>query len=723
MMRSVMALVLFLALSQVGIAQISAKAVWTSKIDKTTVKVGEEVTISFDVKIADDWYIYSSDFDKELGPIVTEVNLSEGQPLSKSGEMIPDHPKRKFDDLWGGEVAYFEKKAHFEQKIKITAVTATVSGYVLYQACSNVTGQCIPYEEDFSFAITVKASAEKVTGTPATEEPKVATPKESLPKTDKPEQGNEGREEVIDEPTAFEPAIEIDAAGPTDVVTAPATTKTENTGPLLPESFKDKSYEESMLLFLFFAFLAGLTALLTPCVFPLIPMTVTFFTGQKGGKGKALFYGFSIVFIYTLTGVLVAPFMGPETANALATNWLPNMIFFAVFIFFALSFLGMYEIVLPGSLSTKVDRQADKGGYTGVFFMALTLVIVSFSCTGPIAATVLVESAGGAVIKPIITMFAFGLALALPFTLFAFFPAYLNRLPKSGGWLNSVKVILGFLELALAFKFLSVADQAYHWGILDREVNIAIWIVIFTLIGFYLLGKLRLPHDSPVESVSVPRLLMAIASFAFVVYLIPGLVGAPLKALAGYLPPMHSHDFDLVSMLRPESEKQEGTLCDEPKYADFLHLPHGLEGYFDYDQAIACARAQQKPLFIDFTGHGCVNCREMEAAVWSDPAVLSRLREDFVVVALYVDDKTLLPESEWYTGADGKVKNTIGRQNLDLEITNLNMPAQPYYIIVGDDEQVLVEPLAYDKDVSRFVGFLDKAKMAYKERFGVIAKR
>ena len=715
MMRIVLALVLLLGISQAGMAQISPKAIWTSKIDKTELKLGEEVTITFDVNIEKDWYIYSSDFDPDLGPIVTEVNLTEGLPLEKNGALKPENPKRKVEDLWGGEVSYFEKKAHFEQKVKITGETTTVSGYVLYQACSNVTGQCIPYEEDFSFDIKVTASAEKANPKEAEITPKNDTPKEAA---------KAPAEEVIDEPEIFEPVIEINAAGPTDGAVAtesPATT--ENTGPILPDSFKDKSYEESMLLFLFFAFLAGLTALLTPCVFPLIPMTVTFFTGQQGGKGKALFYGFCIVFIYTLTGAIVAPFMGPETANALATNWLPNMIFFAVFLFFALSFLGMYEIVLPGSLSTKVDRQADKGGYTGVFFMALTLVIVSFSCTGPIAATVLVESAGGAVIKPIITMFAFGLALALPFTLFAFFPAYLNKLPKSGGWLNSVKVILGFLELALAFKFLSVADQAYHWGILDREVNIAIWIVIFSLMGFYLLGKLRLPHDSPLESISVPRLLMAIATFGFVVYLIPGLVGAPLKALAGYLPPMHSHDFDLVSMLRPETQRQEGTLCDEPKYADFLHLPHGLEGYFDYDQAIACARAQQKPLFIDFTGHGCVNCREMEATVWSDPAVLQRLREDFVVVALYVDDKTLLPESEWYTGQDGKVKNTIGRQNLDMEITNLNMPAQPYYIIVGDDEQVLVEPIAYDKDVSRFVGFLDKAKKAYQERFGVVAER
>jgi thiol:disulfide interchange protein DsbD len=340
--------------------------------------------------------------------------------------------------------------------------------------------------------------------------------------------------------------------------------------------------------------------------------------------------------------------------------------------------------------------------------MAFTLVLVSFSCTGPLVGSILVSSAGGAFLKPIVGMFAFSLAFAIPFTLFAFFPQWLNTLPKSGGWLNAVKVVLGFVELALAFKFLSIADQAFHWGILDREINIAIWIVIVTLIGLYLMKAFRLPGDTgkDVEDkrVGVPRLILAIVSFTFVVYLVPGMWGAPLKALAGYLPPLYTHDFNLLAT----AEGQGGAICDEPRYAEFLHLPHGLNGYFDYDQALACARQQGKPIFIDFTGHGCTNCREMEAVVWSDPEVLKRLREDFVVVALYVDDKTELPESDWYTSPyDQKVKKTIGKQNADLQITNLNNNAQPFYVLVGNDERVLVSPYGYDKDASSFIKFLD----------------
>ena len=316
-------------------------------------------------------------------------------------------------------------------------------------------------------------------------------------------------------------------------------------------------------------------------------------------------------------------------------------------------------------------------------------------------------------------MFAFSLAFAIPFTLFAFFPGWLNSLPKSGGWLNAVKVVLGFVEIALAFKFLSIADQAFHWGILDREVNIAIWIVIVILIGVYLMKGFRLPGDSgkDVEDkrVSIPRLVLAMTAFTFAVYLTPGMWGAPLKALAGYLPPLYTHDFDLVSASRSESKNE---ICDEAKFADFLHLPHGLKGYFDYDQALACARQQNKPVFIDFTGHGCTNCREMEAVVWSDPEVLKRLQNDFVVVALYVDDKTELPEAQWYTSKyDGKVKKTIGKQNADLQITNLNNNAQPFYVLVGEDERVLVSPYGYDKSVEGFVNFLDEGKKKYAELY------
>jgi thiol:disulfide interchange protein len=310
-------------------------------------------------------------------------------------------------------------------------------------------------------------------------------------------------------------------------------------------------------------------------------------------------------------------------------------------------------------------------------------------------------------------MLAYSLAFAIPFSLFAIFPEWMKSLPKSGGWLNTVKVTLGLLELALALKFLSIVDQTYHWGILDRDLNIAIWIVIFTIMGFYFLGKIRMSSDSIVEKISVSRLLLGLVTFSFVIYLIPGLWGAPLKALAGYLPPMHTHDFNLLA------KDSEGNTCtDEPKYSDFLHLPHGINGYFDYDEALACARKLDKPLFIDFTGHGCTNCREMEANVWSDPEVLKRLKEDFVVVALYVDDKTELPESEWYTSRyDKKVKKTIGKQNADLQITNLENNAQPFYVLVGKDERVLAWPKDFDRDVKNFVDFLESGKKTYNRLY------
>jgi len=466
------------------------------------------------------------------------------------------------------------------------------------------------------------------------------------------------------------------------------------------------------------AFLAGLAALLTPCVFPMIPMTVSFFTG-RGTKFQALMYGVSIVVIYTIIGAVLAPLMGPETANHLSTEWIPNLIFFSVFIVFGLSFLGLFEITLPSTIINKVDQQADKGGLVGVFFMAFTLVLVSFSCTGPLVGSILVSSAGGEFLKPIVGMFAFSLAFAIPFTLFAFFPNWLKSLPKSGGWLNTVKVVLGFVEIALAFKFLSIADQAFHWRILDREVNLAIWIVISLLIGIYLMKGFRMPGDTGKDAedrtVSVGRVSLAMIVFSFVVYLTPGMWGAPLKALAGYLPPMSTHDFDLLATNRKDVPNE---ICDAPKYQEFLHFPHGINGYFDYKQALACARQQHKPLFVDFTGHGCTNCREMEARVWSDQQVLKRLKEDYVVVALYVDDKTELPESEWYASKyDSKVKKTIGKQNADLQIANLNNNAQPFYILVGQDEKVLVSPRPYDLSVDHFVKFLDEGKEKYKSRY------
>ena len=463
---------------------------------------------------------------------------------------------------------------------------------------------------------------------------------------------------------------------------------------------------------------AGLLALLTPCVYPLIPMTVSFFTKQQGGKKLAFLYGFFIVLIYVFFGTILAFFAGASFANFLSTHWIPNLLFFAIFIFFGISFLGAFEIVLPSGLVNKVDAKSDKGGLLGVFFMAFTLVLVSFSCTGPLAGSILIASSQGVFLKPIIGMLGFSLAFAIPFTMFAIFPGFMQKMPKSGNWMNEVKVVLGFLEIALAFKFLSVADQVYHWHLLDREIFLAIWIAIFTALTLYLFGKISLPHDGPSGKLSVPRALFATDFLAFVIYLTPGMFGAPLKGLSGWLPPMSSQDFKGSAQVS-EEDSNSSRSSSTVKYSEFLKLPLGLNGFFDFEEAKAYAQQVGKPLFIDFTGHGCVNCRKMEEYVWSDPAVLSILKNDYVVVALYCDDKTELPENKWYISkADGQEKKTLGDQNLDFQIARFNSNAQPHYVLLDPRKDVapMVPPVAFDADINHFISFLKKGIDAYKSK-------
>ncbi len=714
--RLIVFLFILAAFTGRSFGQVLETATWNNQPGTLEAEIGDEIELIFKATIDPDWYLYSSDFDPDCGPIVASFSFQENDTYELVGDLRAINATEKYDDIFECTVRIFKGTGEFRQTVKILATDPEIRGSYEYQTCSDIDGKCINFDKDFAFTnFSISGESE-----PVPEESDTGQGVKDQPS------GNIEKEEsrpVIEIPdTTTQTPVSISAgsseSGSTPVSDASESSQEVN-GPILDETLFDDGAQvkekQTLLLFMAVAFLAGLTALLTPCVFPMIPMTVTFFT-KKGGASQAFIYGLSIILIYTIIGSAVAPLMGPETANDLATEWLPNIIFFLVFIIFALSFFGLFEITLPSSFVNAMDKKADKGGLIGVFFMAFTLVLVSFSCTGPIVGSILVASAGGEFLKPIMGMFAFSLAFAIPFTLFAIFPKWLSNLPKSGGWLNSVKVVLGFIELALAFKFLSIADQAYHWGLLDRDINIAIWIVIFTLMGFYLLGRLRLPHDSKVEHVSVPRLILAMITFTFVLYLIPGLWGAPLKALAGYLPPMYTHDFDLVSGNEEEAEVYSN--CEPPKYAEFLHLPHGLSGYFDYEQALACARKQDKPLFIDFTGHACTNCREMEAVVWSDPAVLRRLREDYVVVALYVDDKTELPESEWYTSSyDEKQKITIGKQNADLQIRRLNNNAQPFYVLLGSDEKVLVPPLGYEKNVETFIDFLDKGSSVYQSRY------
>ena len=478
------------------------------------------------------------------------------------------------------------------------------------------------------------------------------------------------------------------------------------------------------------AILWGFAMLLTPCVFPMVPMTVSFFMkgseNVRQGRFKAAMYGLFIVLLYTvpisviimLTRVIGGDAVTADIFNWLSTHWLPNIIFFIVFMIFAASFFGAFEITLPQSLVNKSDKGADKKGLAGVFFMALTLVLVSFSCTGPIVGSVLIKSTQGEFWEPMVTMLAFSMAFALPFTVLAFSPSLLKKFRSSGGsWLNSVKVVLGFVEVALGLKFLSVADQTYHWGLLDREVYLAIWIVVFTLLGLYLLGKIRFEHDDPVEHLTVPRLALSIAVLSFVVYLIPGMWGAPLRALSGYMPPITTQDF----VIGQNSGTHAGAtvaLEDAAPVADSkygLHLPLGLNGYFTLEEGIAAAQKTGKPVFVDVTGHGCVNCREMESRVWSDPQVLSMLKNDFVVVALYTDDKQKLDKDEYVTDAEtGKVYKDLGRANSYIARTKWNVNAQPNYVLLSPEGEMLVPVRGYDLSIDGFVNFLQSGLEANK---------
>ena len=490
---------------------------------------------------------------------------------------------------------------------------------------------------------------------------------------------------------------------------------------------KDAAGSGSLWSLILEAILWGFAALLTPCVFPMVPMTVSFFMKNSGsaarGRLNASLYGLFIIALYTLPTailIIITRVAGGDAVTAnifnwLATHWLPNLIFFVVFMVFAASFFGAFEITLPSALVNKSDAQSERGGIGGIFFMALTLVLVSFSCTGPIVGSVLIKSTSGEVWSPIVTMLAFSTAFALPFTLFAFFPSLLKKLPRGGGWLNSVKVVLGFIEVALGFKFLSVADQVYHWNLLDREVYLAIWIVVFSLLGLYLLGKIRFAHDDEVKHLGIGRLAMAIGVFTFVVYMIPGMWGAPLKALSGYLPPLSSQDFVLGTQSAASAVSTTSSDIDNPKYGDFLHLPHNLKGFFDMNEAEAYAEKVGKPIFIDFTGHGCVNCREMEARVWADATVQQILREEYVIVALYTDDKMKLDKSDWVTAKNGDVLKTLGAINANYALTRFGVNAQPYYVLQGKNGAILGEPRGYDLSVEGFVEFLRKGVEEYKK--------
>ncbi len=672
-------------------------------------KTGDIIEVIFKANIPEGIHMYSTYNKCDIGPLMFSLKLKQNTAFKLEGKPYSVGDKHITDDIFKCEVGEFFKLADVRQKIKIlnneVKIDSDIEGqWCSESACFNFGGNITPLKV---------SSILKATGSPIVEKGDVIEPKVAIDTTT-----------VID---SIKNNVKTDTSNCSNC--SYKLTDPNDKTPCKVKTFNGQTSEtekESNWGLFIIAFLSGLAGLLTPCVFPMIPMTISFFMKDEKSRKRSiingLFFGISIILIYVVLGVLVSIIFGAQAGNFLATHWLPNMLFFIIFLVFAFSFFGAFEIVLPSWLVNKVDKQADKGGYYGIFFMALTLAIVSFSCTGPIVSSVLVGSANGQFERPIVAMLGFGLAFALPFSLFAIFPSMLNRLPKSGGWLNSVKVVFGFIELALALKFLSIIDQTYHWHILDREIYLSLWIVIFGLMGIYLLGKIKFSHDSDLKFLKVPRLLFAIATLSFVMYLIPGLWGAPLKGLAGYLPPMSSQDFDINRSIR-EANGLVGNVCKKPSYSESLHVPLGLNGYFDYDEAVACGKELKKPVFLDFTGHGCVNCRKMEEKVWSDPKVYKILSEEYVIASLYVDDKKVkLKEGEQFTGRYSKANITmLGDKNTEIQLCYFNGVSQPLYCLLDGNENLLHLPVGTkvyknDFDKEEFYKFLETGLAEFKKR-------
>lgn len=646
--RSIVSGIVLFLLSAVPLfAQMGEPIVkWSVSQGKTENGITE---IIFSGTISSGWHTYGA--SHKDSPVTVEFEDVKGYSLE--GGLYDLLKPEKF----GGDDVFFDK-IKVAQKIRVAEDASSLKGMITSSSC---TDNSCGAPEDWNFEIKLRKEADAA---------------------------------VAAVPEKAETAVTAEA----------------------PEISQNVTEEEqraggSLWALILEAVLWGFAMLLTPCVFPMVPMTISFFmkgsSTPAAGRFKAFMYGLFIVLLYTVPISLIIGatyIFGGETVTAdifnwLSTHWLPNIIFFIVFMVFAASFFGAFEITLPSALVNKSDKNSDKGGLAGIFFMALTLVLVSFSCTGPIVGSVLIKSTQGEFWTPMVTMLAFSVAFALPFTIFAMFPSLLKKL-KSGSWLNSVKVVLGFIEVALGLKFLSVADQTYHWGLLDREIYLAIWIVVFTLLGLYLLGKIKFEADSEVKHIGIFRLFLVIVDFTFVVYMIPGMFGAPLKALSGYLPPIETQDFILGS-----NPSQQVVSIEEANKGE--KLPLGLTGYHSMEEGYAAAKASGKPVFLDISGLACVNCREMEQRVWSDPKVLSILKNDFVIVVLYTDDKTKLPESEWVTTSSGKVLKDRGRVNAWFVRENFGVSAQPNYVLLSPDGKQLAPIRGYNTDIDGFVEFLN----------------
>ena len=651
-MKKRVLLLLTLLVTLNSFSQIVDPVEWSTSVEKIS-----ETTYKLITKATIDrgWHLYSQTVP-DGGPIPTQFRYKDDGTFSLTDKTKEEEGETVDDPVFDMKIKYFSDSAIFEQIVEVTDKTTRINGTVYFMVCDD--SRCLnPTEIDLSFVIR--------SGKPVVKKADVTTP-----------------------------------------------VSNEN---------QNSSEKKGLLGIFLIAFFSGFAALLTPCVFPMIPMTVSFFTKQSKNKAagirNAVIYGISIVVIYVLLGVFVSVVFGADALNALSTNVWFNLIFFLLLLVFAASFLGAFEIVLPSSWGTKVDAQADRGGFVGIFFMALALAIVSFSCTGPIVGTLLVEAAsGGSQLGPIIGMLGFSLAIALPFALFAAFPGWLNSLPKSGGWLNTVKVVLGFLELALAFKFLSNADLVLQLHILEREVFIAIWIAIFGALAFYLFGKIQLPHDSPLKHISVGRLGLGLLVMSFTIYMIPGLWGAPLNLISAFPPPQHYSESPYGVGFTKLGSGGVTAHSDIPEGAHLM-APHDILAFNDYDKGLAYAKKVGKPVMLDFTGHACVNCRKMEQNVWVKPKVLKMLKNDVILISLYVDDKRPLPANEVVDSKlkPGKKLKYIGQKWSELQTIKYKANTQPMYVLMDHNENNLIDPVAYTPDVDTYHNWLTKGVLNFKK--------
>lgn len=677
-MKKVLTLLLMLGLSFAAFAQMVDPVKFSSKLEM--LKDGE-AQIVFTGKIDDGWHVYSTNLGND-GPISATFNAVKMDGAEPVGKLTPKgHEISQFDNMFGMKLRFFEKSVTFVQKIKFTKPEYSINCYLEYGACNDET--CMPPTE---VPFTGKGKSPAVAA--SAEKPKVADA--AAPATE------EKAEEVVEETTADTMAV---AAIENDSVAAVASSDSDLYRPVINElkAYEDNPVDSSLFYIFLAGFAGGFLALLTPCVWPIIPMTVSFFLKRNKERSKAIreavTYGISIVVIYVVLGLVVTLLFGASALNALSTNAIFNIFFCLLLVVFAASFFGAFEITLPSSWSNKIDEKSENtSGLLSIFLMAFTLTLVSFSCTGPIIGFLLVAvSTQGSILSPTIGMLGFAIALAIPFTLFAMFPSLLKSAPKSGGWMNVVKVVLGFIELAFALKFLSVADLAYGWHILDREVFLCLWIVIFGLLGIYLFGWLKFPHDDPDHRTNVPQFFIGMISLAFAIYMIPGLWGAPLKAISAFAPPMNTQDFNLhKSAVEPKSH--------------------------DYEEGMAMAKAKGLPVMIDFTGFGCVNCRKMEAAVWTDPQVASVLNEKYVLISLYVDDKTPLAEPVVVNeNGQQRTLRTVGDKWSYLQRVKFGANTQPFYVLIDNDGNPLNGSRSYDEDIQKYLDFLQKGLDNYKK--------